>query len=185
MSDIRTDLDFYQSQWDKALEAGVFKDAPKTMGNNSRVSWFGNINNHEDAGINDSDLDGWKDIDNMVSGNDQLLSEERVPEKGRVEKVAKVMGNTHNPVYPQSLGNDSDVVVDQNWGVGGEIIEKLAEMKLELDKLLSRFIAEETMGNKTDKIANQIDALKNQIDELSNSLNGSHMGESEGRLFKK
>jgi hypothetical protein len=179
MQDIRSDLEKYADQWDKALKDGVFDDAPKSP-SPRHTDWFGHSSSASDTEINDEEAEYWKQIAN--DGPEELIQEENEPTKQELKKMTSRMANSHNPVHPQSLGNDQDVVVTQNWGVGGEEIEELAEMKVKLEQLESRLNAEEGMGKSGKGISEQIKSLKKQIDELSNSLNGNRMGESSSRL---
>lgn len=180
MKDIRTDLEKYTDQWEKALKDGVFDDAPKPAVPR-HADWFGHSQNVVDTEIDDTEAEYWKQIMSDGEG-EQLLSEESEPTKAELKKVASRMSNSHNPVLPQSLGNDNDVVVAQNWGIGGKEIEELAEMKIKLEQLESRLNAEEGMGKSGKSVSEQIKNLKKQIDELSNSLNGNWTGESSARL---
>lgn len=179
MQDFRSDLEKYQDQWEQALKDGVFKDAPKPAVP-SHPDWFGHSQNVSDTEIDDVDAEYWKQM--MDEGGEELLQEETEPTKEELKKMTSRMANAHNPVFPQSLGNDQDVVVAQNWGVGGKEIEELAEMKIKLEQLESRLNAEEGMGKSGKSISEQIKNLKKQIDELSNSLSGNRMGESSARL---
>jgi len=177
IDDMRTDLEKYADQWDKALKDGVFDDAPKPAVP-SHGDWFGHSSNVADTEIDYSDADYWS----QLAGGDELLQEETEPTPAELKKMVSRMANSNNPVHPNSLGNDQDVVVTQNWGTGGEEIEELAEMKIKLEQLESRLNAEEGMGKSGKSISEQIKGLKKQIDDLSNSLNGNRMGESTPRL---
>lgn len=183
--DLRSDLEKYQDQWEKAIKDGVFADAPKPE-KPAAGSWFGH-SNVQDSEIEEKEVEDWENIYNMADpdfkdGGEQLIQEETEPTGEILKKVASRMANTHNPLSKQSLGNDQDIVVNQNWGVGGKEIEELAEMKIKLEQLESRLNAEEGMGKSGKGISEQIKNLKKQIDELSNSLNGNRIGDSESRL---
>lgn len=179
MKDIRSDLEKYTDQWDKALKDGIFDDAPKSP-SPRYTDWFGHSSSASETEINDEEVEDWKHIAN--DGPEEILQEETEPTKQELKKMTSRMANSNNPVHPDSLGNDQDVVVNQNWGVGGEEIEELAEMKVKLEQLESRLNAEEGMGKSGKGISEQIKSLKKQIDELSNSLNGNRMGDSSKRL---
>lgn len=182
---MRSDLEKYQDQWEKALADGVFDgaedDAPKAPVQNN---WFGYSPDLSKTEINDTEADYWKRVlaGEEEIGDEGLLSEESEPTKDELKKMSARAANTHNPVSLQTLGNDQDVVVTQNWGVGGKEIEELTEMKVKLEQLESRLNAEEGMGNKGKGISEQINALKKQIDDLSNSLNGNRLSDSDDRL---
>jgi len=183
MKDIRSDLEKYTDQWDKAIKDGIFDDALKSPKSPSprHTSWFGHNTNASETEINDEEAEYWKQVMDE-GGGEELIQEETEPTKKELKKMTSHMANAHNPVSQQSLGNDQDVVVAKNWGVGGKEIEELAEMKVKLEQLESRLNAEEGMGKSGKSISEKIKNLKKQIDELSNSLNGDRMGESKERL---
>jgi hypothetical protein len=179
MQDFRSDLEKYTDQWEKALKDGVFDDAPKSP-SPRHTDWFGHTTNASETQIDDEDVENWNQIFN--DGGEALLQEEKETPKDELKKMSSRMADSNNPVHPDSLGNDQDTVVVQNWGVGGKEIEKLAEIKIKLEQLESRLNAEEGMGNSGKGISEQIKKIKKDIDELSNSLNGSRMGDSTERL---
>lgn len=186
--DLRSDLEKYQDQWEKALKDGVFADAPKTQKpgqGTMRPDWFGH-SSVPDSDIEQEEAEDWENLYKMADpdfqGGEELLSEESEASTDKLKKMATRMANSHNPVHPDSLGHDQDVVVSQNWGVGGREIEELSEMKVKLEQLESRLNAEEAMGKNGKSIAEQIKNLRKQIDSLSDSLNGTRMGDSEVRL---
>lgn len=186
--DLRSDLEKYQDQWEKALKDGVFADAPKTQKpgqGTMRPDWFGH-SSVPDSDIEQEEAEDWENLYKMADpdfqGGEELLSEESEASTDKLKKMATRMANSHNPVHPDSLGHDQDVVVSQNWGVGGREIEELSEMKVKLEQLESRLNADEAMGKNGKSIAEQIKNLRKQIDSLSDSLNGTRMGDSEARL---
>jgi protein subunit release factor A len=179
MKDIRSDLEKYTDQWEKALKDGVFDDAPKSP-SPRHTDWFGHSTSASETEINDEEAEYWKQM--MDEGGEELIQEENEPTKDQLKKMNSRLANSHNPVHPDNLGNDQDVIVNQNWAVGGKEIEELAEMKVKLEELESRLNADEAMLKPTVKVTEQIKNLKKQIDELSNSLNGNRMGDSTDRL---
>lgn len=190
MDDIRTDLEKYQDQWEKALKDGVFADAPKEQRpgqGTMKPNWFGH-SSVEDSEIEQEEAEDWENLYNMTDPDykgegEELIQEESEAPTDKLKKAAIRTANSHNPVHPDSLGHDQDVVVTQNWGFGGKEIEELAEMKIKLEQLESKLNAEEGLGGKKAKsISEQIKSLRKQIDGLSDSLNGSRLGDSEHRL---
>lgn len=184
MDDMRSDLEKYQDQWEKALSDGVFDSVEETPKSPVQNNWFGYSPDVSNTEIQDTEADYWKKVlaGEEEGGSEELISEESEPTKEELKKMSSRVANAHNPVSMQSLGNDQDVVVTQNWGVGGKEIEELSEMKVKLEQLESRLNAEEGMGKTGKSISEQINALKKQIDELSNSLNGNRLSDSNDRL---
>ena len=188
--DLRSDLEKYTDQWEKALKDGVFADAPKEQRpgqGTMKPNWFGH-SSVEDSEIEQEEAEDWENLYKMADpdfkgGGEELIQEETEASTDKLKKVATRMANSHNPVNSDSLGHDQDVVVTQNWGFGGKEIEELAEMKIKLEQLESKLNAEEGLGGKKAKsISEQIKSLRQQIDGLSDSLNGSRLGDSESRL---
>jgi uncharacterized coiled-coil protein SlyX len=188
MSDMLSDINKYAKIWDAALEKGIFKDAPKPAQPRNRdaedafgTDFFGQNLSGEyspDEALNEVDTKYWarvsKMADPMGKNFDPLadLNEETVPDKDHIKRVTNTVANLHNPVYPQSIGKDNDVVVTQNWGTGGKEHFQLEELKVRLEKLESKLNAIEAKGDSGKDTQSKIDSLKKQIDDLSDSLTG-------------
>lgn len=188
MSDMLSDINKYAKIWDDALEKGIFKDAPKPAQPRNRdaedacgTDFFGQNLSGEyqpDEALNEVDTKYWARVSKMADPTGKYvdpltdLTEETIPTKDRIKKSAETLANAHNPVYPQSIGKDNDVVVTQNWGTGGKEHFQLEELKVRLEKLESKLNAIESKGDSGKDTQSKIDDIKKQIDDLSDSLSG-------------
>jgi hypothetical protein len=98
-----------------------------------------------------------------------------VPTKDSLATKAAELGNTANPVYPSTRGDDSRSNVTPNWS-DGDGLRELVEMKHKLSELQVKINSHPKFGAygpdspEIKKIQNQINELKSKIDSLSNSL---------------
>jgi hypothetical protein len=184
-------------QWDKAQKEGVFKDRPKPHVPSPQIGgdedFFGNSRPPEvfqegKRQVRDVDAKYWKKLYELSKQGDNapdILSEsawqteggtlpEQAPKatkKGMADRASK-LGNTPNPVYPNTYGPDQkERKVTPNWTDGKELLE-LHNMKVNLHELESKFNAAWAVGQdgKMKSVKRQIDGLKQIIDELSNVL---------------
>jgi hypothetical protein len=97
------------------------------------------------------------------------------PSKEDLTTKAKELGNTANPIYPESRGKDQRRHVTPNWTDGPQLLE-LVNMKLNLYKLEVKLNGDKSFGafqgdtQKMKFVQDQIETLKAEIDKLSNSL---------------
>lgn len=88
---------------------------------------------------------------------------------------ANELGNTANPIYPNTRGKDQRPIVTPDWS-GGSKFNELAEMRLKLYELQSKLNADPTFGaysgdsSGVTKVQNQINELWKNLDKLSSSL---------------
>ncbi len=176
------DFDKWCDLWDKAVDDGAFKDAPKPPVSSPRTDFFGQYNGPSEGGINSVDAQYWhdvykaaisgEDIDDpnadFVDGSEGLMSEDH---KAVSKAASDAMAYSHNPIDPTTVGKDQDIDVKGNEQEVKDI-EELSEMKARLEKLESRLNANYTENKNITGVQKQIDTLRNQIDELSDSLNG-------------
>jgi len=188
MSDMMSDINKYAKIWDDALEKGIFKDAPKPAQPRNLdaedafgTDFFGQNRSPEydgDEPLNEVDTKYWARISKMADPTGKYvdplagLNEETVPTKDEIKKSVNTAANTHNPIQTPSVGKDQNVVVTQNWGVGGKEHFQLEELKVRLEKLESKLNAIESRGESGKEAQSKIDSLKKQIDDLSDSLMG-------------
>jgi hypothetical protein len=97
------------------------------------------------------------------------------PTKENLGIKAKELGNTANPIYPESRGKDQRRHVTPNWSDGQELLE-LVNIKLNLYKLEVKLNSDKNFGDfrgdtqKMKDVQAQIENLKEEIDKLSSSL---------------
>lgn len=157
----KDDFDDWVGKWEKALEDGIFKDAPKppsTSDHTADQSFFGFRNDNHTDSINSSDSDYWRAINAVADGgvDFQRLDESKEPTEM----------DGPNPVRKGTEGPDSDLTDKAVSATFNEDdVNKLAEMKVKLHELRNK-IAE--MGDKT--YEDQVKALLEKIEELSNKM---------------
>lgn len=169
------DINKYAKIWDKALEDGIFKDAPKERNfTGMGTDFFGQSLAMDDLGdepLNEAQIEIWKSlaaVPSLTSGS--LIKEESVPSKDSLKNSANKGANAHNPINPTTIGKDS---VYQNAGVEPHEIEKMEEMKKQMEKLevsLAKMDLNDTNRKKAEK---KLATLKEKYDELSDSANGN------------
>ena len=170
MSNMMDDIEKYAGMWDKALENGVFKDAPKPP--ERKGSFFGLNQDNSNTSVEDVDTKYWNDVynqSNYFSGEeseDQMLHEETEPNKEKIKNHAVKMANSHNPQQPEFIGKD------QEYFKQNDQLQELTDLKLALEKLEIKMNTDEGNGQATN-VQGKIDNLKKQIDDLSDSLNGN------------
>jgi len=197
ISDMMADINKYAAIWEKALADGVFADAPKPAvtqpsEDDESTDFFGNYISDDydmDRPINEAEVKYWAALSRGAkdrSAYDMPLNEERKVSKKEAKAASNKLGSTFNPVYPNTKGKDQDVVVTQNWGVGGKELNDLEDLKKRLYdlevKLNSAGIVKDAKKKKKDSdestILKGLSDLKAQIDELSDKLNGNRNDEN-------
>jgi len=177
MSDMQSDLDKYSKIWDAALQKGIFPDAPKRNNNiedkDATTDFFGqNLSEPYDMDkpLNEVDTKYWARLSKKA---DPLYVESKLKD---FKINTKALGNAQNPIHPDSVGKDQDVNVAQDWAMGGQKLEQLEKLKVELHDLevkLNSILGNEDASAKTEETAqSKIDSLKKEIDKLSDSLTG-------------
>lgn len=163
----KDDLEKYSGMWEKALEDGVFKDAPKPPAPKS--SFFGIDKDYSETPIDDIDSKYWNDVYNQSVGKEEVITEERLPSKEDIKNHAEKLANSHNPVQLDTVGKDNEY---QDEYPNESDLQELIDLKLALEKLEIKMNTDDGLGQKSD-VQTKIESLKKQIDELSDSLNGS------------
>lgn len=175
MSDMLDDIEKFSKVWEKALENGIFKqeDSSPKEDNPSKDStdFFGQYLNDEydvDKPLNEVDTKYWNMVSNTIAANESINES--------AKEISNALSNAQNPIAPNSVGKDQELSVTQNWAMGGDDIESLEKLKVELYELESKLNTlagtEETKESKIDSMQSKIDSLKTQIDKLSDSLDG-------------
>lgn len=88
---------------------------------------------------------------------------------------ANELGNTPNPIHPNTRGKDQRPIVTPDWS-GGPKFNELAEMRYNLHALQAKLNADPTFGSYSGdssgvtKVQGQINELWKQLDKLSSSL---------------
>lgn len=181
MSDMKKDLEHFSKIWDKALENGAFKEKEKDVEPEKtfNTDFFGQYLTSEydiDRPLNEVDAKYWAAISREI---DPLIEQDTTKQ---LKASAEAIGNSHNPILPNTVGKDQEINVAQNWGVGGEKIQELEKLKVELfdleSKLNSLVSNEDSKEEKTNSIQSKIDSLKKEIDKISDTLSGTRFEEN-------
>lgn len=196
-SDMMADINKYAAIWDKAVANGIFADAPKPAvtqpSGEESTDFFGNYMSDEydiDRPMNEVDSKYWALLSEGAAqrGSYNLkFNEERKVSKKEAKASSNKLGSTFNPVYSNTQGKDQDVVVTQNWGVGGKELNDLEDLKKRLYELEVKLnsagiVTADKKKKKKDSdestILKGLADLKAQIDELSDKLNGNRNDEN-------
>lgn len=199
MNSMMDDINKFAQIWDKAVESGVFgdmkpKEEPAPAQDDHGEDFFGNFNSDEydiDRPINECDSKYWKELAKSAKERAPYsfdLTEEKEISKPAAKEMAKRLGSTFNPVYPNTMGKDQDlgtpVKVTQNWGVGGKELNDLEDLKKRLYELEVKLgsagiiKAEKKKDRDESTILKSMADLKKQIDDLSDKLNGNRTDEA-------
>jgi len=168
------DLLKYMGQWEKALKTDDFKkerpevEAPYSTPSNTQ-SFFGNFGANHPQERKESDFEYWKKVYNTSIG--QHDPEDLVTEDINRKDMTKALTNSANPVYPNTVGKDQDIVAPK-WSDSKELT-KLITLKSDLQTLESKLNALDTNEKNGKSVQSQIDSMKKEIDRLSNLLSPS------------
>lgn len=143
--------------WDQACENGIFDDAPEEPNHQRSTLGFGTTPREEESDFeHDDPYHNYKDYE------DELMQEEEIA----------------NPVFPDSVGNDSSFPKPVWVGMDGAF-DKLVNLKKKLYDIECK-LAEEYGGGKkwveknyqpnSKKLLSQIESIRRQADDLSNTL---------------
>ena len=183
MSNMRDDLAKLTQIWDDAQAKNIFAQSDKAAAdarNAKQLNFFGQMPDVYDTQINQDDMSQWNDVmktmhDRYVGDDDnQLMTEEKTPSSDKVSKHSKVAVNTHNPVYPDSIGKDNEINPVNNF-TNGEELDKLDAMKKELHALQAKMLGDEILGKDVKKFEKSISKIKDEIDNISDLLNGNRI----------
>ena len=139
VGDALSDGDFgkWCDQWDKALEDGLFDDAPKPNTPSSPPD----LSDYDAESLPDQSVDGmlnevdteyWKSVYNLSSNQGDapdVTKEANSPKAKELGKRAMVVANEPNPVRINTVGKDQDARSDSSTS---EAFQKLTELKKEL-----------------------------------------------------
>ncbi len=186
------DLEHWINKWEEAMKKEEFKDKPRSQ----ETDYFGNWKPESPQRVtnfNNCDTKYWRDVyglslnnsndvltEDDIINNDPLeskpLGKQRdVPNKTDLGVKAAELGNTANPIYPDTRGMDQRKKVTPDWSDGTKLRE-LVDMKDSLYKLEVKINSHPKFGAygpespEIKKIQSQIDELKSKLDELSNDL---------------
>jgi len=183
VGDALSDGDFgkWCDQWDKALEDGLFDDAPKPNKPSSPPDLSDydaeSLPDHSAGGmLNEVDAKYWKSVYKLSSnqGDSPDVIKEASPNAKELGKRAMVVANEPNPVRINTVGKDQDARSDLSTS---DAFHKLSELKKELHSIGDQ-LAE--MGDSNlDVIYSKIDKIQSKIDELSDSLVPNYVSDSE------
>lgn len=180
MKNLHTDLDKYTAQWEKALEKGIFDDAPQPVQPNRELDFFGQMGG-EDVPLNECDAKYWDRVYKLSRNTgpgqvpDPLTPLKEETDKTAVKRATDKIANSANPIEPWTVGKDQDWKPTANWTDGKELRE-LADLKKKLEQLESKMNAQESEGKSGESIQKQIDAMRQKLDDLSDSLSNHRFG---------
>lgn len=176
-------FDTWVDQWAKAQKDGIFKDAPKPPTPSSQTadsSFFGLVNTKDSKQIKDADAEYWNKLHQMTDVSDPMESfkQEIITENKKADAVAKSVSRATNPIRPNSTGMDQAMEPKQLGIIWSpEDINKLSEMKRELEQLEAKRNRVGAEGKKTESVNSQLVKLRKQIDKLSDSINTAYPNE--------
>ena len=190
MSDMRDDLARLTKIWDKAQAQNIFGKSDAQAASerdNKQVNFFGQMPNVFDTEINQDDMGQWNDVmrtmnDHFDPRNQRVLNEEKNPSKKKIKDNVKKSANAQNPVYPDSIGKDTELKPVNNFS-SGKGLDSLDKLKKQLHDLQDKMLGDEVFGKNVSKIEKSIENITNEIDKLSDMLNGNKL--SDGKKFKK
>jgi hypothetical protein len=182
-------LENWVDKWEKAMEKDEFKSKEKPKP--AVEDYYGNWkpSSQPTTKFQNCDTKYWENVYRMSKGEkpkvvtedseplgDKSLGKQReVPDKAELSTKAAELGNTANPVYPDSRGVDQRKKTTPEWADGKKLRE-LVDMKDNLYKLEVRLNSNPKFGAygpdspEIKKIQDQIEGLREKIDQLSNSI---------------
>jgi hypothetical protein len=174
--DHHSDLNDFYDQWEKALADGIFDDAPKLPAPSGSFNYFGQLDmSEEDVPLNEVDTKYWDQVYKLSrhagDAPDPIYFEERTPTNKETKASADHLARSHNPIYPDTLGKDQNVVPTPNWASAGKEFFELEDLKKTLEQLEGKVTSDTVFGKNITSLQGKIDGIKKQIDELSDSLN--------------
>jgi len=193
----KADFEKWTDQWEKALEQGVFNDAPHvappTTPMTADVSYFGPVNARPTDEVRNVDAKYWSTVYSMsaemgaapdpLKAADKLIQEERQAKElqqqmlneaaeQEIAKVVKTIAQSPNPIHHGTVGKDQELTPQPLSLTFSEAdIEKLTELKIQLHNAQSILVSHEIEGKSTKSQETKIANLKQKIDELSDAMN--------------
>jgi hypothetical protein len=201
MSTMRDDdFEKWTSQWEKAMADDIFASAPSppVPDIQTEPDFFGNYKPREhQTDIKDADTEYWRRVYNLsrhagdspdpleelqpINEVEELVKSPRsaefklvqtsVPDGKTVAQITDDLGKLPNPVTWPTRERDAKKSVTPNWA-GGEEIQELQAMKMNLEKLESKLNAAEGMGDikKMKGLMEKLSSLRKQFEEFSNDI---------------
>jgi hypothetical protein len=186
-----SDEDFgkWCDQWDKALDDGLFDDAPKPNTPSSPPDLSGydaeSLPDHgksTDGILNEVDAKYWNSVYKLSSNqgespdvvNELSSKEGNSPSPKELGKRAMVVANEPNPVRINTVGKDQDARSDSSTS---DAFHKLSELKKELHSIGNKLA--EMKDSNLDAIYSKFEKISSKIDELSDSLAPNYVSDSE------
>jgi len=168
----------YCDKWDKALEAGIFKDAPKPPMPSSQTSdpdYFGFQQSNPTETINEVDARYWNNVyrvsthQGMAPDPIAIIKEDENKALADVAKAAASSPN--NPIRYDTIGKDQSMEPGP-LGVTytNEDLEKIADLKVKIHELEDKLNTFDGKGESSKKFEPQIASLRQTLDELSDAL---------------
>jgi hypothetical protein len=163
----KDEFDNFVDKWEKAQEAGIFKDAemPSVNPQTSRDSFFGLQQSNPTDSVTVTDGDYWKAI--------YSASTDFTPVNEIINEADEHKGIPSNPVERDTMGQDQELK-PQSLGLtyNEEDIKKLDELKRELFALENKRLTSMGFGDDKNekKYQVQIESVKKEINKLSDEM---------------
>jgi hypothetical protein len=177
-------FDTWVDQWEKAQKDGLFKNAPKPVSPSPQTgdsSFFGLVNTNNSKDIRDVDAEYWNQLHHRNDPDPSIMSDAvdfQLTENKKANKVANAIFKATNPIRPNSTGEDQAMEPKQLGVIWSpDDLNKLSEMKVELEKMESKRNRADAEGRKTESVKSQLTKLRKEIDKLSNSMNTAYPNE--------
>ena len=164
----KDEFDNFVDKWEKAQQAGIFKDAdmPAVNPQTSSSSFFGFTQSNPTDAVNTTDNDYWKAI-YSASTDFTPLNNEVINEEVDHKSVPS------NPVARDTMGQDQELK-PQPLGLtyNEEDLKKLDELKRELFALENKLLTSMGFGDDKNqkKYQTQIESMKKEINKLSDEM---------------
>lgn len=191
----------YLNQWDEAVRKGIFNDPSLKPQQPKEVSFFEGFKSKKvEEVLETNDYQDWTKIYKMSMGEDRvpLVTEaKKEPENKdsaanfkpvkeskkkdlKIEKKAKDLANTPNPVQHPTYGADGRdpetgrTRVTAGFSAAAEDLDKIAELKKEIYKLEVQMSGKDGLDEKKIKsVQKKIQKLKDMVEEISDSFGGN------------
>lgn len=186
-------LEHWMKTWEEAQGKDLFKETPKKPEINKQLYPidFGSVNKDKTpVTLTECDAKYWKNVHKMQRvvedksqaplGSEPVGKTREVPSKDSLGVKAAELGNTAQPIFPSTRGEDQRKHVTPEFADGTKLREIVA-MKDNLYKLEVKLNASPKFGAfgpdapEVKKIQATINSLKKKIDDLSNSLSPDYI----------
>lgn len=171
----KADMDMWADMYKKAIDDGVFKDAPEPP-KPDHYKFLQDVDRAPDH--RSAEAEYWNRMHSELATDPMEVFNEDYDDapkpvkqnmsKDEIGDVASSKANAANPIDPASVGKDQDYkpnLADVNE------LQELHDMRVKLLELQGKLAASDALAtDEGSKIQKQIDKLKQDIDELSDNI---------------